>query len=74
MRSFKPWQYCPFGGGNRRCIGAAFAVFEMKIVLATLFSHFDLELIERRAPRPVRRNVTMGPDSKVPVRLGARRP
>jgi cytochrome P450 family 110 len=72
-RSFKPWEYCPFGGGNRRCIGAAFAVFEMKIALATLLSHFELTLLDARPPRPVRRNVTMGPDSKLPVRLAERR-
>jgi len=72
-RSFKPWEYCPFGGGNRRCIGAAFAVFEMKIVLSTLLSQFELTLLEPRPPRPVRRNVTMGPNSKVPARIAERR-
>jgi cytochrome P450 family 110 len=32
-RKFAPWEYLPFGGGHRRCIGAAFASFEMAVVL-----------------------------------------
>ncbi|MBC8066794.1 MAG: cytochrome P450, partial [Deltaproteobacteria bacterium] len=34
-RRFSPFEYLPFGGGHRRCLGAAFASFEMKIVVAT---------------------------------------
>lgn len=71
-RTFKPWEYCPFGGGNRRCIGAAFALYEMKIALAQLFSHFDMTLLEDTTPQPVRRNVTMGPNSTIPVRMERR--
>ena len=71
-RSFKPWEYSPFGGGHRRCIGAAFAVFEMKIALASLLLNFEMDLLDKSPPHPVRRNVTMGPDSKIPVRLRLR--
>lgn len=73
-RTFKPYEYFPFGGGSRRCIGSAFAVHEMKLVLAALFTEHELELCEPREVRPARRNVTMGPKSGVHVRrLGARR-
>jgi cytochrome P450 family 110 len=35
-RQFSPFEYLPFGGSNRRCIGMAFAQFEMKLVLAAI--------------------------------------
>lgn len=73
-RTFKPYEYFPFGGGSRRCIGAAFAVHEMKLVLAALFNEHELELCEPREVHPARRNVTMGPATGIRVRhLGPRR-
>jgi cytochrome P450 len=38
-----PYTWIPFGGGTRRCIGAAFAQMEMNIVLRTLIRDFELE-------------------------------
>lgn len=35
--------WIPFGGGSRRCIGAAFAMFEMRIIVASALRRFDLE-------------------------------
>lgn len=72
-RKFAPWEYLPFGGGHRRCIGAAFASFEMAVVLGTALSGFEFELLEDRTPRPVRRAVTMAPGGGVPLRAKARR-
>ncbi|ARV58547.1 cytochrome P450 [Nostocales cyanobacterium HT-58-2] len=60
-RQFSPYEYLPFGGGNRRCIGMAFAMFEMKLVLATILSHYSLALAETRPLQPVRRGVTFAP-------------
>jgi cytochrome P450 len=57
----------PFGGGNRRCLGAAFSNFEARIVLATLVSRYTLEPL--RLDTRTRRNVTMGPKHGVPVRV-----
>jgi cytochrome P450 len=37
------YQWIPFGGGTRRCIGAAFAQMEMNVVLRTLLRHLTLE-------------------------------
>ena len=58
---FSPYEFLPFGGGNRRCIGMAFALFEMKLVLATLLQRFDLQLVGDRPPKPTRRGVTIAP-------------
>ncbi|MEP6516811.1 cytochrome P450 [Microcoleus vaginatus] len=60
-RQFSPYEYLPFGGGNRRCIGAAFAMLEMKLVLAKVLSRYSLELAENRPVLPVRRGLTMAP-------------
>ncbi|MCA9706669.1 MAG: cytochrome P450, partial [Myxococcales bacterium] len=66
-RKFGPHEFLPFGGGHRRCIGAAFAGFELQIVLGTLLREYDVRLQSPAPPRPVRRNVTMAPDDGVPV-------
>lgn len=60
-RQFSPYEFFPFGGGNRRCIGMAFAMFEMKLVLATIMRRTQLKLAENRPVLPVRRGVTMAP-------------
>ncbi len=59
--------FLPFGGGHRRCLGAAFAEQEMRIVLGTLAKELDLELASSEPEHAVRRNVTMGPARGVPV-------
>ena len=40
------YEYNPFSAGPRMCIGASFAIMEIKIVLAMLLSRFRLELPE----------------------------
>lgn len=47
-KQFSPFEYLPFGGGSRRCLGYAFALFEMKVVLATILS--EVELRSFRSP------------------------
>ena len=60
-RQFSPSEYLPFGGGNRRCIGMAFALFEMKLVLATVLSHWDIELAESKPVQAVRKGLLFSP-------------
>ncbi|MUG98436.1 cytochrome P450 [Scytonema sp. UIC 10036] len=60
-RQFSPYEYLPFGGGVRRCIGTAFAQFEMKVVLATILSQLDLALVTKNDIKPKRRGLVTGP-------------
>jgi cytochrome P450 len=60
-RQFTPFEFMPFGGGARRCIGEALALFEFKITLATLLSHYDLVLAETKPEKPIRRGLTLAP-------------
>jgi cytochrome P450 len=60
-RKFSPYEYFPFGGGDRRCLGMAFAQYEMKVVLATVLSKLDLRLPADSNVRPMRRAITIAP-------------
>src|SRR3954452_21442959 len=51
----------PFGGGVRRCLGAAFAEFEMRVVLTELLRRRALQAASPHAERVTRRNVTFSP-------------
>lgn len=66
-RQYSPYEYLPFGGGSRRCIGMAFALFEMKLVLANILSHWQLDLVDHRPVHPVRRGVATTPAGGVPM-------
>ncbi|MDJ0574114.1 MAG: cytochrome P450 [Xenococcaceae cyanobacterium MO_234.B1] len=59
--SYSPYEYIPFGGGNRRCLGSALALLEMKLVTATVLPRFQLELTSKRPMLPVRRGLTLAP-------------
>ncbi|MBW4650691.1 MAG: cytochrome P450 [Kastovskya adunca ATA6-11-RM4] len=72
-RQFSPYEYLPFGGGNRRCIGFALALFEMKLVLATVLSRYQLALVDKRPVQPVRRGVTIAPQGGVQMVITSKR-
>lgn len=74
-KQFSPYEYLPFGGSNRRCLGMAFALFEMKLVLATILSRVQLALADKRPVRPERRGVTIAPSRGVRMLMtGSRQP
>ncbi|MQA75227.1 MAG: cytochrome P450 [Solirubrobacterales bacterium] len=55
------YSWIPFGGGTRRCIGAAFARMEMRVAIETILRSVELRAADPELERPVRRNVTISP-------------
>ncbi|MEM7712962.1 MAG: cytochrome P450 [Cyanobacteria bacterium P01_A01_bin.68] len=62
---FSPYEYFPFGGGNRRCIGYAFGLYQMKLVLATILLRYRLLLINQNPIYPVRRAGGLAPAKEI---------
>jgi len=68
------YAWIPFGGGIRRCLGASFAEFEMRIALREVLGRCQLEKAEPAPERVSRRNITLSPRRGTPVVLTARHP
>jgi cytochrome P450 len=67
------YSWVPFGGGVRRCLGASFAEFEMRIVLREVLGRCRLEAASERPEGVTRRNITFSPKRGTPVVLVERR-
>jgi cytochrome P450 len=67
------YTWIPFGGGVRRCLGGAFAEFEMKVVLRELVSRRTLTPGGTEPERPVRRTITNVPSRGAEVIVEPRR-
>ncbi|MGB2694652.1 MAG: cytochrome P450 [Dehalococcoidia bacterium] len=63
------YSWLPFGGGVRRCVGASFAIFEMKAVLRTVFEHAQLRAADPQPERAGQRTVTQAPKNGTMVVL-----
>ncbi len=68
------YAWIPFGGGIRRCIGAAFAEFELRIVLREVLTRCELHKASPMPEKIGRRNITLSPRAGTPVVLTARHP
>ena len=68
-REFTGGEFIPFGGGARRCIGEALAKFELKLVLATVVSGYQLTLVGDSPEKPQRRGVTLSPAGGVKMQF-----
>jgi cytochrome P450 len=55
------YTWLPFGGGVRRCLGASFATFEMKVVIRRVLERTQLRAVGSRPERAVRKGVTFVP-------------
>jgi cytochrome P450 len=61
-RKYGPHEWFPFGGGNRVCLGMPFALYEMKVVLATLLGEVRLARPAGARSRARRYGLVLGPD------------
>jgi cytochrome P450 len=68
------YSWVPFGGGIRRCLGAAFATFEMKTVLNTVLARADLRPASTRPESIHRRAIVLAPRRGTRAVLTARAP
>jgi cytochrome P450 len=63
------YAWIPFGGGVRRCIGAAFAEYEMRVVLRAILERAELSAPDPKPERVKVRNITLAPGRGTRVRL-----
>ena len=68
------YTWIPFGGGRRRCLGASFALMEMKIVLRAVMERRDVRDGGTGAERSRRRSITIAPRSGAVTLLPQRAP
>ncbi len=68
-RQFSPYEFIPFGGGSRRCLGMALAQLEMKLVIIEICTNCQLELVGKLPAVAARRGVTLGPKGGIEARV-----
>lgn len=67
-----PYEFFPFGGGTRHCIGAAFATYEMKIVMAEILTRLELRAAPGYQARVIRRGIAFAPSAGMPLVIDRR--
>jgi cytochrome P450 len=70
-RNCSAFEFLPFGGGDRRCLGAGLSDFEMRLALAEIVLRWEFE--PARSECEIRHDIAMGPKAGVPLRLLGRR-
>ena len=73
-RKFTYYEYIPFGGGSRRCVGAALAEFILKLVLTKVLSSYDLILTNNEVS-PTLSGLNLVPSNGVEMKfIGKKKP
>jgi cytochrome P450 family 135 len=68
-----PTTWLPFGGGNRRCLGAGFAMVEMRVVLREILRRVELQTTTASDERPKIKHVIMTPHRGARITVSARK-
>jgi cytochrome P450 len=68
------YEWIPFGGGTRRCLGASFALYEMKLALTAILTRLDLATTDEPEEKIGRRAVTLTPGSGGQIEVARRLP
>lgn len=75
-KKWSPFEYAPFGGGYRRCIGAVFAQHQLAVAIGTIMKTVDLRMSvheqRRKPPRAAPRGIATKPSREIPLEVIAR--
>ncbi len=64
-RKYAPHEFAPFGGSNRKCIGASLAIHELKILTTLFMKEFDSVLCSENLIKPQVMQITIGPREEI---------
>jgi len=70
---YSPFEFAPFGGGARRCLGAELSLMEIKLLTASFLHTFDCELVELKMPISEVLQITIGPKKPIMVQFKKRK-
>jgi cytochrome P450 len=69
-RIYSPFEFLPFGGGHRRCLGSGLSDYEMRIALAQIVMRWEFEPTATESE--IRHDIAMGPKHGVRLRINSR--
>lgn len=70
-RKYNIYEFLPFGGGHRRCMGAGLAEYTIRLALAEAVTHWDFETTG--VDKDIRHDLAMGPKYGVPLKVKGQR-
>ena len=73
-RSYAAHELLPFGGGAKRCIGAAFGMMELKQIAFEMLRRYEIEVVTAKPARAAARTITVCPRGGVVARVRPRPP
>jgi cytochrome P450 family 110 len=69
VQQFSAYEFLPFGGGSRRCIGGELTKFEIKLIVATVLKQMQMETFDSKPVLPVRYGITMSPPANLSLKI-----